>query len=516
MVSHTRPLRATSLRPVPVRKRLPHAVIVGGSIAALGATLALTRSGFRVTCIERDRAPMPADHLAAWDAWRRTGAAQTWHSHVLLAPLNNLIKAHAPEFHALLLASGAEELHFAHIARSTFDDPELVPADGDIAFLACRRVVFEYLLRRHMLEMGGFEYLHGARVQGLAIRDGRAAGVVVRTPDGERTLEADVVVDASGAHTRADAWFELAGLDAVHTERHPCGIFYTSRFYRLREDASYPTMDGRESLAGGVQGIDLGYLKAGLFRSDNRTFSLTLAADPEDAPMAAIARTAPFDAAAGAIGVSASWVSAERSEPISKVYRHGNLANTRRRYVVDGRPVLRNFFAIGDAHVHTNPIAGRGCALAWVSAFALADALTGHADPDDRAGAFEYAVERDLVPWYETQVQQDRQALAVNKALQRGEDPFDFHNADGTVDERRRRGVVFRKGLRQAARSDIDVMRALFRQVNLLDTPGSFLERTDLLGKIVAGYEIARDEELRARPYRDEMLELFAAADASR
>ena len=275
-------------------------------------------------------------------------------------------------------------------------------------------------------------------------------------------------------------------------------------------------MDGRESLAGGVQGIDLGYLKAGLFRSDNRTFSLTLAADPEDAPMAAIARTAPFDAAAGAIGVSASWVAAERSEPISKVYRHGNLANTRRHYVVDGRPVLRNFFAIGDAHVHTNPIAGRGCALAWVSAFALADALTGHADPDDRAGAFEDAVERDLVPWYETQVQQDRQALAVNKALQRGEDPFDFHNADGTVDERRRRGVVFRKGLRHAARSDIDVMRALFRQVNLLDTPSSFLERTDLLGKVVAGYEIARDEELRARPYRDEMLERFAAADASR
>ena len=495
-------------------ERPPHAAIIGGSIAALGATLALTRAGFRVTCIERDAAAMPADHLAAWEAWRRAGAGQTRHSHVLLAPLNNLIKSHAPDFHALLLASGAEELHFADVARATFDAPEITPEDGDMAFLACRRVVFEYLLRRHMLDQGGFDYLHGTRVLGLAIRDQRATGVIVRTPDGERTLDADVVVDASGAHTRVDTWFEQAGIEPVRTERHPCGIFYTSRFYRLRDGADYPTLDGRQSLAGGVQGIDLGYMKAGLFRSDNRTFSLTLAADPEDAPLAAIAREAPFDAAAGAIEVSAPWIAEGRSEPISKVYRHGNLANTRRHYLVDGRPALRGFFAIGDAHVHTNPIAGRGCALAWVSAFALADALTEHTDPDDRATAFEAAVERDLVPWYETQVQQDRQAIAVNQALQRGEDPFDFHNADGTVDERKRRGVVFRKGLRHAARSDLDVMRALFRQVNLLDSPGSFLERVasaPFLGKILAGYEAAREEELKARPHREEMLELFEA-----
>ena len=221
-----------------------------------------------------------------------------------------------------------------------------------------------------------------------------------------------------------------------------------------------------------------------------------------------------FLIAAGAIAVSAPWVSEARSEPISKVYRQGNLANTRRHYLVDDRPALRGFFAIGDAHVHTNPIAGRGCALAWVSAFALADALTEHADPDDRAVAFEAAVERDLVPWYKTQVQQDRQAIAVNQALQRGEDPFDFHNADGTVDERKRRGVVFRKGLRHAARSDLDVMRALFRQVNLLDSPSSFIQRVSsgpFLGKILAGYEAAREEELKARPHREEMLELFEA-----
>jgi hypothetical protein len=77
------------------------------------------------------------------------------------------------------------------------------------------------------------------------------------------------------------------GAQPAEQESSPCGIFYTSRFYRLLDGADYPLLDGRKSTAGGVQGADLGYLKAGLFRADNRTFSITLAADPEDKPMRA-------------------------------------------------------------------------------------------------------------------------------------------------------------------------------------------------------------------------------------
>jgi 2-polyprenyl-6-methoxyphenol hydroxylase-like FAD-dependent oxidoreductase len=49
--------------------------------------------------------------------------------------------------------------------------------------------------------------------------------------------------------------------------------------------------------------------------------------------------------------------------------------------VLDGRPVALNYFAIGDAHVHTNPISGRGCALGWVSAFELAQVLANETAP---------------------------------------------------------------------------------------------------------------------------------------
>src|SRR5512144_932472 len=100
----------------------PHAIVIGASIAGLAAALALGRRGYTITCIERDATPLPRDHLDAFAQWDRRGAAQTRHSHVLLAPLVKLIKAHAPDFYDRLLAAGAEELGFAELARSTFAD----------------------------------------------------------------------------------------------------------------------------------------------------------------------------------------------------------------------------------------------------------------------------------------------------------------------------------------------------------------------------------------------------------
>ncbi len=130
----------------------PHAVIVGTSVAGLAAALALAQRGYRITCIERDATPMPHNHLEAFATWDRRGAAQTRHSHVLLAPLVKLLKAHAPDFYAQLLACGAEELGFAELVRANFDTVTLEPGDEDICFLACRRVVFEFLLRRYIAQ----------------------------------------------------------------------------------------------------------------------------------------------------------------------------------------------------------------------------------------------------------------------------------------------------------------------------------------------------------------------------
>ena len=500
----------------PATSRRYDAVVVGGSIAGLAAAMALGRRGLTVACVERDATPMPDDHLQAFEQWRRDGAGQVRHSHVLLAPLVNALRRDLPGFFDVLIAAGAEVLTFKDVARNTFGNPEFVPSDDDIVFLACRRVVFEFLLRRHMLDTLGrdaFAFVQGdvRALRTKADGDGhRAAGVTVKTGHGSLDLDAGIVVDASGRHSRVARWLP-AGIEPPALEEHACGIFYTSRFYRLRDGADYPPLDGRASLAGGVAGVDLGYLKAGIFRSDNRTFSITLAADPEDKPLRVVARDREFDLATRAIHVARPWVAPSVAAPISKVYLYGNLANTRRRYARNGCPLVRGLFAIGDAAIHTNPIAGRGCALGWLSAIELAETLEAESDPAHRAADFEARIERLVVPWYEHQVQRDAEALALNKALQRGEDPFDFNRPDGTIDEDIRRRVIFRKGLRYAARESVEVMRLLFRQVNLLDPPGMRDERPDLARLLLEGYRKTADEDDAPRPGRAEFLEALQA-----
>ncbi|MXY55418.1 MAG: hypothetical protein F4029_11615 [Gammaproteobacteria bacterium] len=487
-------------------------VLVGGSIAGLAAAMALCQRGMTVACVERDATPMPADHLLAFEQWRRDGAGQIRHSHVLLAPLVNALRRDLRGFFDVLIAAGAEVLTFKDVARNTFDAPEFVPSDDDIAFLSCRRVVFEFLLRRYMLDAldrNAFAFVQGDVRELHTKADGdarRTTGVTVKTGHGSLGIDADIVVDASGRNTRVARWLTAEGIEPPPLEEHPCGIFYTSRFYRLRDGADYPPLDGRASLAGGVAGVDLGYLKAGIFRSDNRTFSITLAADPEDEPLRVVARDREFDLATRAIDVARPWVDTSVSEPISKVYLYGNLVNSRRRYFRNGRPLVGGLFAIGDAGIHTNPIAGRGCALGWLSALELAQTLDAESDAVHRAADFEARIERLVLPWYEHQVRRDAEAMAINKALQRGEDPFEFNRLDGSVDEQIRRRVIFRKGLRYASRESVEVLRMLFRQVNLLDPPGMRDERPDLARLFLEGYQKTADEDDAPRPSRTEFL----------
>ena len=96
----------------------------------------------------------------------------------------------------------------------------------------------------------------------------------------------------------------------------------------------------------------------------------------------------------------------------------GGLLNRLRRFTSDdGTPTVLGFHAVGDAHTCTNPLYGRGCTLAMVQAFHLADAVTAHpGDPVGRATAYEAACRHDVEPWFEVSVEMDKM----------GSDPLGF------------------------------------------------------------------------------------------
>ena len=494
-----------------------HVVVIGGSVAGLGVALALSSRGHRVTVLEADATPLPATHLEAFERWDRRGSPQVRHSHALLARLRNLIRDHAPELLEKLLACGAEELRFAERVREMFPDAPLEPGDEDIVFLACRRTTFEWVLRRHVLDTGLVEFRDGVEATRLAAeRDAatglpRVTGVWAKAPGGGEALHrGDLVVDASGRRSKLRSWLPAIGTKPVREESSPCGIFYTSRFYRVHDGVEPPQLEG------GIVGVDLGYLKLGIFAGDSRVFSITLAASPSDADMRRVLHGPGFEAAVSALPLAAAWTDPAVSAPVSDVHGMANLKNTRRWLVEDGEPIALGFLAVGDALIHTNPIVGRGCSLAWTGAFDLADCVDAHGDdPRALALAAHARVERNLVPWYQMQLAQDADAIEVAEAQQRGEDPFRTTNPDGTQNPKAFVRALLKEGLFPALREDLPLLRVFLRTMNLLEPPGDLLKNPLVLQSLLASYakRDQREKEVLG-PSREEMVARFAALGA--
>jgi len=488
-------------------------VIVGGSISGLSAALALAGDGHRVTVLERDATPLPESPALAFRAWLRRGAPQVRHSHAFLAPVHNGIRDEHPELFAALRDAGAESFSFEQMARVVFPEASFEPEDARIALLGCRRITFEWVLRRHVAGLPGVTLRDGVAVEGLRAEASpgdeppRVTGVRVVSSRGGETLDADLVLDASGRRSRVGAWLEAIGAGPVHEESEPCGIFYSSRFYRLREGALAPAVDG-------IMGADLGYMKCGIFPADAGTFSLTLAASPDDPELAVVAREAGFDAAARAIPLAAAWIDPARAEPISRVYGMGRLTNTRRRLQRDGRPLALGLAVLGDALLHQNPLYGRGCTLAWMHARLVRDAL--RAEPRDAwalARSIDERVEQELVPWFELARTQDADAVAAAAAQRRGEDPTALQRPDGTVDPTAYVRSLVRDGLLPALREELPVLRAFMRMMTMLDPPGDLMKKPEVFQRVVACW--SRRHERRRQslgPQRHEMVALLQAA----
>lgn len=487
-------------------------VVVGSGSTGMAAALALSRSGHPVAIVEREVLPPCNDSVEAFDRWERRGAPQTRHSHAFLARLHNEIRDRVPDLYGELLAAGAEILSFKDMVLEVYENPEFVPEDEELNLLACRRITFDWVFRRYLESIPGIERIDGATVEGLvaetdaATGGPRVTGVRIRDAEGTRTLEARLVVDASGRNTKLGAWLDAIGAGRLEDESEPCGIFYSSRFYRLRDGVDPPPIEG-------PIGADLGYMKYAIFPGDSRIFSVTLAASPEDAELRLLLQAEGFTAAACALPATRAWVDPSVSEPITKVYGYADLRNRRRFFVRNGEPLALGVFPIGDALIHQNPLSGRGCTLGWLAAFDLADALSAHpTNPRAFALDLDERLARDVVPWYENMRDQDRVSAATEAVQDVGGDPFAFSDEDGRVDPAAYMRSLVRDGLMPALREDLHVLRAFMRVFNLLDSPRDLMADPQLLGRVLRVWQ-ARESRERVSfgPDRSEMLQCLRA-----
>ncbi len=482
-------------------------VIAGGGIAGLTGALVLARDGHEVVLLERDATPMPASPADAFEHWERRGAPQVRHSHAFLARLRNTLLLHAPDVLARLLAAGATEIRFADNLPESLTDRAPRVGDDELVALACRRTTFEWVLRRCVLDSPGVTLRDGIDVLGLtrATTETRIDGLRVRDGDTESAVAADLVVDATGARGPTERWLDAVGAP-VASESHDSGIVYSSRFYRLRDGAEVP-------VAGGPVAGDLGYLKFAVFVGDNRTFSVTLAVPTDDAVLRrSLARPGAFEEAARAIDPAREWLDG-RAQPITDVHLMAGLRNRKRRFVVGDRPIVDGFAALGDASVCTNPLYGRGCSLAVVHAFGLAETLRDHPDGRDALCAFDAFTTAELDPWFRAAVLQDSegQTAAEGDEAPLGLPPA-FADADGE-DPRAFLRSVLRDGLVPALETSPVVFRAFLRWFNLLASPDALIADGEVITEVMAAYA-TRDQRPPRAPFgpdRDALLARIGA-----
>jgi 2-polyprenyl-6-methoxyphenol hydroxylase-like FAD-dependent oxidoreductase len=204
------------------------AIVVGGSIGGLLTGLVLTEVCDEVVVLERGELPdTPAP---------RAGVPQGAHAHGLLAGGLEALEQLLPGLRHELEQNGCPTGDNLRDAAWVFAGRRLALGDSGVPGMTIARPVLEHAIRRRVAASPHLTIRTGARVQGLSYEAGRVTGVrVLSTPGGtEETLTADLVVDASGRHSKLPEWLTTLGLTAPPVEEIELETHYASRIYSRR------------------------------------------------------------------------------------------------------------------------------------------------------------------------------------------------------------------------------------------------------------------------------------------
>jgi 2-polyprenyl-6-methoxyphenol hydroxylase-like FAD-dependent oxidoreductase len=345
-----------------------HALVVGAGMAGLAAAQALSRHVERVTLIERDDLP---DRPTS-----RAGVPQGRHAPALqpggLAALERLV----PGFGADLVAAGAVPIGLPA------DLLWLTPAGWMTRFPSCDRHVFmsasreliEWTFRRRVLEAPQVVVRSGLEVRGLEVDRGRVRGVAVRSrragAEGpEVTIEADLVVDASGRRSPAPAWLAAHGVAPPDETTVDTRIAYASRVYR-RTAGDTPGWKGAL-----IQAAPPGAPRAGVLQPlEGSRWLLTLTSSGDDEPPTDEVGFLAFAHTLRSLDVARVVARAEPLGPIAGYTR----TSSRRRWFEREPRSLDGFLAVGDALCAVNPVHAQGMSVAALAAEALDRRLAEH------------------------------------------------------------------------------------------------------------------------------------------
>lgn len=341
-----------------------HAVVIGGSFSGLFAGRVLADFFDRVTVLDRDSFPIEVED--------RAGVPQARHVHGLLVRGLQEYERAFPGFERLVVEKGAT------FHDHTWDFAVLRPEGwqpryrSGLKFLSASRELIESCVRELFRRLPRVELRERAAVTGIkVVRDGghpRCVGVTLPARAGGRdgTLEADLVVDASGAVSRAPMWLEAAGVTPPRESVVDPLAGYSSRWFQGPPPVKWPS-DWWWSAGAYIRRRPDDLTEANFQLKEHGRWHLTLSGFNRRYPPTHVD---DFMALLRRLRSPIIAEMARLMEPISPVYANRAIRNRWRHYE-HWKERLDCFVAIGDAFCHYNPVYAQGMTALALSATML-------------------------------------------------------------------------------------------------------------------------------------------------
>ncbi|MET0968458.1 MAG: FAD-dependent monooxygenase [Tardiphaga sp.] len=341
------------------------AIVIGAGIGGLTAAGALADYFEQVVVLERDR-------LMAQPA-SRSGTPQDRHPHGLLTGGINAIHDIFPRFKRDLTDAGAVQVRLSSdTCHERPDVGQLPRRDLGFAVPCASRPLIEHTLRRQVEASANITLRSGCRVTAILSAHSGARGVAFDGEKGAESLDADLVIDASGRGIPMLDLVNALNWPRPETSEVGVDIIYSTALLKLRPD-QHPDW----KIAVTLPKPPVLPLGATCLPLEDDCYMVTIA------DRGARARRGTWDSMVDALRDLTSptiYKAFHRLTPVGELRHFGFPASVWRHYEM--LPSLpRAALPMGDALCRFNPVYGQGMACAAQQARLLGSAL-GRAGKD--------------------------------------------------------------------------------------------------------------------------------------